>query len=245
MVERMRQFGPIRIPDAKLALGLIPVVAVVAVAALGLASESRALSCAPSGCPPICAGNVASIVGTQGDDRLVGTRRSDVISARDGDDRVLGRGGNDVICGGRGADRLLGNAGDEGNPFEPVQPAPARGIFGNRGQDLLQGNRGSDALYGGRASDRVLFGGGGNDLLTGAKGPDGLAGGPGNDRQLGNDGPDGLNGDAGVDGCHGGPPENDSGGRSSGDVADREGCERITSARPGQIDFGFRPAYPE
>lgn len=60
-----------------------------------------------------CGGRRASITGTQGADRLVVTRRRDVIHAGDGNDRVAGAGGADLIRGGRDRDRLEGGPGGD------------------------------------------------------------------------------------------------------------------------------------
>ena len=53
----------------------------------------------------------ATIVGTNGDDRLAGTNGRDVVVARGGDDVVSGFGGNDLLCGNAGADVLEGGRG--------------------------------------------------------------------------------------------------------------------------------------
>jgi Ca2+-binding RTX toxin-like protein len=47
-----------------------------------------------------CNGRQATIVGTDGNDRVRGTTGPDVIVARGGNDFVRSRAGNDVICGG-------------------------------------------------------------------------------------------------------------------------------------------------
>lgn len=58
-----------------------------------------------------CLGHKATIVGTQGPDKLLGTPRRDVIAALGGKDEVRGLSGADLICGGKGKDKLLGGAG--------------------------------------------------------------------------------------------------------------------------------------
>ena len=60
---------------------------------------------------PKCAGQKATIVGTNGDDRLAGTNGRDVVVARGGDDVVRGFGGDDLLCGNAGADVLEGGRG--------------------------------------------------------------------------------------------------------------------------------------
>jgi RTX calcium-binding nonapeptide repeat (4 copies) len=70
---------------------------------------------------PRCHGEVATIVRGPGNDRIIGTRRRDVIVAGGGRDVVLGLGGNDVICLGPGADAADGQAG-----VDPIFGGPAR-----------------------------------------------------------------------------------------------------------------------
>lgn len=106
-------------------------------------------------------GHRCTIRGTAGPDRLVGTRRADVICAGAGDDHVSGLGGDDVLIGGDGDDTLLGG----------------------EGHDLLQGGWGDDTLDNGGGSGRAEGGQGDDVLVTGAE-PDGahqLVGGPGHD----------------------------------------------------------------
>ncbi len=102
--------------------------------------------------PARCSGREATIVGTPGDDRLVGTPGRDVIAGLAGDDRVLARGGGDVVCGGAGRDRLQGGPGS----------------------DLLLGQAGDDALSGGPDRD-ILRGGPGRDVCSGGPGGDAYA----------------------------------------------------------------------
>lgn len=124
-----------------------------------------------------CAGKKVTIMGTPGDDVIVGKKASDVIHGGGGGDRITGGpNGNDTICGGPGDD-VLG---------------------GGRGYDSLHGGGGGDKLLGNSGSD-MLAGGGGDDELIGDKGADGLHGGPGDDKLLGNKGPDKLFGEGGVD----------------------------------------------
>ena len=63
--------------------------------------------------PVICAGQKATIVGTDGNDSLVGTEGPDVIAALSGDDQILGLGGGDVVCGSGGRDVVSAGADDD------------------------------------------------------------------------------------------------------------------------------------
>ena len=96
-----------------------------------------------------CRGRLATLRGTEGDDRIVGTPAADVIVAKGGADIVNGRGGNDRICGGDDADKLRGKGG----------------------KDKLDGGNGPDRLAGGRGRDG-LNGGGGRDKCNGGAGRD-------------------------------------------------------------------------
>jgi len=108
------------------------------------------------------------IVGTPGDERLVGTDSRDWIEARGGDDHVLGRSGNDYLVGGDGKDVVRGGPGrDE--------------LYGGRGGDVVTGGTGQDALNGDRGQD-VLRGGLDDDFLADYDDGDLLLGGRGKDR---------------------------------------------------------------
>ncbi len=85
-----------------------------------------------------CFGRQATIVGTEGPERLDGTPGSDVIAALGGNDIVNGRGGNDFLCGGNGNDQ----------------------IKGGKGKDRLDGGSGRDKLDGGGNPDRCIGGSG-------------------------------------------------------------------------------------
>ena len=114
-----------------------------------------------------CRGQLATIVGTAGDDQLRGTRFRDVVSAGAGDDRVSGGVGRDLICGDDGDDALTGGRGSDS-------------LWGGDGDDTLKGENGSDELSGGPGKD-LLAGGKGSDNLTGGRGADTLNGGGGED----------------------------------------------------------------
>jgi len=89
-----------------------------------------------------CRGMKATVVGTAGNDSLLGTKKADVIAALGGDDFVFGKGGNDIICGGGGSDGLNGMGG-------------ADQIFGEGGSDYLYPGPGNDRVNGGAENDSV------------------------------------------------------------------------------------------
>src|SRR3954447_13200055 len=100
--------------------------------------------------PRAADGELCTVVGTGGPDRLVGRpRRHNVI---------CGLGGNDVLVGGSSSDLLDGGAGNDT-------------LTGAAGADLLLGGAGNDTLNGGTGADR-LDGRAGNDTETGGDGND-------------------------------------------------------------------------
>ena len=91
-----------------------------------------------------CAGHIATIVGTDGDDEIEGTDGSDIIHGLGGKDTLSGLGGNDIICGGAGNDpHLSGGAGVDYDDY----------IEGGAGKDALYGEEGDDELDGGQNND--------------------------------------------------------------------------------------------
>jgi Ca2+-binding RTX toxin-like protein len=107
---------------------------------------------------------VAGVIGSLGDDTILGRPAADVLS---------GDGGADVINGGAGND-VLGNDAALGAVF------PACGDDDESGDDLLRGGTGNDVLRGGAGND-LLRGGPGNDILNGGAGVDVCMGGAGFD----------------------------------------------------------------
>lgn len=97
-----------------------------------------------------------TISGTEGNDRLVGTKRADVICAKGGNDSIRAKGGNDIVKGGKGNDRVKGAAGDDK-------------LKGGAGRDELRGVSGEDVLLGG-AGDDLIDGGPSADVIDGGAG---------------------------------------------------------------------------
>lgn len=84
------------------------------------------------------------IVGTPGDDLLVGTEQADRIDGLGGHDNLFGLGGDDVLDGGEGDDELFGGDGDDV-------------ADGGRGDDQIDGRGGNDTLTGGPGRDLFLY----------------------------------------------------------------------------------------
>jgi Ca2+-binding RTX toxin-like protein len=106
---------------------------------------------------PVCGGQPATCVGTEGRDLILGTEEDDVIVAGGGNDVVHGDAEDDIVCGGPGNDSLMGARG-------------ADRLFGGPGNDWLFGAKGNDELNGGEGDNDVLWGGPGVDNLNGGPG---------------------------------------------------------------------------
>lgn len=163
----------------------------------------------PTATPPssgvTCFGQPATLIGTNGDDRLEGTSGNDVIVGLRGNDYIIGGGGDDLICGDSGRDLLDGGPGRDqvdGGVDDDM-------LYGSGGDDLLLGGSGNDRMNGGDDQDAAhggsgidqISGGNGNDLLTGGDDDDRVSGGSGDDRINGEAGSDIIAGDEGVDTC--------------------------------------------
>ncbi|NNE11440.1 MAG: hypothetical protein HKN41_04260 [Ilumatobacter sp.] len=157
------------------------------------------------------------ILGTDGDDELVGTNGNDLIVGLEGDDEIDGRGGDDVIIGCNGEDDIDGGSGDDfifgDNPIFGDLEAPGGDdeihagsgndtVFGGPGDDDIEGGNGDDELFGQPGNDDIEAGRG-NDFVVGGFGDDDIDGGNGNDELFGgfdSDEIDGGNGDDYVNG---------------------------------------------
>jgi uncharacterized repeat protein (TIGR01451 family) len=104
---------------------------------------------APAASQPTCARQVATIIGTAGDDVLTGTAGPDVIKARGGNDTIRGITADDLVCAGAGDDVVRGGGGNDR-------------LKGGAGNDLIKGGNGNDALNGGPGRDHCFGGPGRN-----------------------------------------------------------------------------------
>jgi Ca2+-binding RTX toxin-like protein len=114
-----------------------------------------------AGAAPACAGQRATIVGTDRADHLTGTPGRDVIVGLGGTDLVDPRGGDDLVCTGRGDDLVESGPGDDvldGGPGDDF-------LGGGDGADRVSGGAGTDGADGGLGSDR-LSGGAGRDVVS-------------------------------------------------------------------------------
>lgn len=123
-----------------------------------------------------CFGQAATIVGTPGDDVLIGRAdTADVIVGRGGDDIIKGMTDDDYFdhSGFSPGDRLCGGPG-------------ADIVVGGMGEDHVQGGRGDDTVTGKFGYDVIARGGPGNDRLSDCDseytgGARKISGGPGDD----------------------------------------------------------------
>ncbi len=136
-----------------------------------------------------------NVVGSNGDDLILGNNEFNILDGGAGNDAIHSFGGADIIIGGEGTDTALFTAGpgvvldldEEGNGVAQVNApdgAVLDQVFGfeningsnnagspNGGNDVISGNSGANVLNG-QAGDDVLNGEGGNDILIGGAGND-------------------------------------------------------------------------
>ena len=133
-----------------------PIIVVLAALVVALLATAPAADAKPR-----CFGKKATVVGTNGKDRLKGSPGKDVVVARGGKDDVNTGPGKDYVCGGGGNDRLRSG----------------------HGSDKLDGGPGNDEVHGADDNDALVKGGKGNDFCDGQRGDsDKLVCGPGDDR---------------------------------------------------------------
>ena len=195
-----------------------------------------------------------TIMGTDGDDVLNGTRNADIIDGGDGHDRIWGRGGDDIVCGGAGDDEVYGNFGLDvvwGDAGDDVLYGGfnADGVFGNSGSDEVRPQAGDDFGSGGAGDDildgfyghDVLDGGDDDDDAWGRMGRDLLLGGSGDDFLSGGRGPDEANGEQGTDTCRA-----ETCTACEGDAPEPPGaCTPSPAPRVGDLDARVTPYLPE
>lgn len=93
------------------------------------------------------------LIGTNGNDTLVGGNDSDRIMGKAANDQMDGGNGTDRLLGGSGSDRLAGGADQD---LLKGQGANDQ-LIGDEGNDVLIGGLGADTLTGGADSDRFVF----------------------------------------------------------------------------------------
>jgi Ca2+-binding RTX toxin-like protein len=154
---------------------------------------------------PTPAAHAEEIVGTAGDDHIVGTPRGDTIRGLQGDDDVSAWGGRDSVAGGVGNDHLSTGRGPDS-------------VQGGEGDDELSAGDGVDEVYGAAGNDVIRLGSSperlpwddlaegsyGNDVIFGEMGRDEISDGPGRDEVRGGGGADRITVGEGADHVRGG-----------------------------------------
>jgi Ca2+-binding RTX toxin-like protein len=114
-------------------------------------------------------GDVTSfIVGTGGNDVLIGTAGKDFVYGGAGNDELHLLAGNDIGSGGTGDDMVSGGADHD----LVVGGLGADKLIGGSGNDALSGDAGADDLYGGKGNDTLSGGRDDGDVLAGGAGDD-------------------------------------------------------------------------
>jgi Ca2+-binding RTX toxin-like protein len=131
-------------------------------------------------------GDIESLIGGSGADRLTGSPTPNALWGMDGDDTINGREGADWLNGGAGTDTAdysgrykpvwltlddTSNDGEEGE--KDLIGADFERLVGGTAADTLLGNSGADRLEGGNGED-TLDGKGGVDAIRGNDGPDAI-----------------------------------------------------------------------
>jgi Ca2+-binding RTX toxin-like protein len=152
-----------------------------------------------------------TLLGKQGDDLITagvgantvwGGQGNDGIAAGDGDNLLLGNEGSDTIGAGNGNNTIVGGQ-DSTDGSDLVTSGAGRDlIFGNGGDDTVVAGGGADTVLGGFGRD-VLLGNQGEDVILGNQGDDALYGGYGSDTLVGGQGNDVLYGNEGDDVLYG------------------------------------------
>ena len=109
-----------------------------------------------------CLGEPATIRGSAGSERIVGTNGDDVIVAGAGGDYVVAKGGDDLVCAGTGHDHLDAGGGND-------RMAAGRGndsVVGGHSTDYLEGAGGNDTFFPNGGLGGTIAGGGGRDWLV-------------------------------------------------------------------------------
>ena len=153
------------------------------------------------------------IIGSSGNDILVGGTGTNVISGNGGNDHIEGRSSNDQLFGGAGDDLIEAGAGDDA-------------VLGGDGNDIIHAGIGDDQIDAGAGSDIIIAGSGndvviagdGEDVVYGDEGDDQISSGLGNDLVIGGIGSDTLIGEAGRDRIYGGEDNDQLFGEDGNDI---------------------------
>ncbi|HEV2757530.1 MAG TPA: calcium-binding protein [Actinomycetota bacterium] len=174
-----------------------------------------------------CFGRPATIVGTDGEDRIKGTDGPDVIVGGDGADDISAGGGDDLVCAGPGQTQeydeewneyyYRGDYVDAGDGDDRIDGGPGPNeLWSGEGDDYILGSDMRERVLAGRGNDEIDIGDGGgsvwadagaDSITTGAgdheinagRGADSIVAGPGDDEIFPAQGSDTVDAGEGVD----------------------------------------------
>lgn len=163
------------------------------------------------------AGLIENVVeGTEGNDKLKGSVKHDLILAKGGNDKIDSSSSADCVVGGDGDDDIRSESGDDiiiaGDGNDKIKSGSGNDvIYGGSGDDNIDGGTGEDIIYGDSGDDNIdagsdddlVYAGAGNDKISGGTGVDNLYGEEGNDQIKGGSNDDFLFGGADSDNLHG------------------------------------------
>lgn len=162
---------------------------------------------------------MAELIGTGGNDTLLGGSQEDTLTGLGGDDILDGGSDKDSVDGGEGNDSASGGSSHDT-------------VIGGPGEDTVIGGSGSDVLYGDEDNDTISGGSGSDDINTGT-GTHDVNGGSGSDDIVADAGNDTINSGSGSDNVEASDGDNYvRGGSGSDDIITGNGNDTV-DARSG------------
>ena len=120
-----------------------------------------------------------SLIGGNGDDKLVASKLNDLLKGGDGNDILIGKGGDDELYGGRGNDVLYGDyatdsasSSSSSSTFSTGYTADNNRTFSTSSYSSSSSASSSSNESSNSSGNDILNGGAGNDILNGGKGYD-------------------------------------------------------------------------
>lgn len=166
--------------------------------------------------------SVENVVGSDGNDTIIGDGEVNKLSGRGGNDKIDGGAGDDTITGGGGDNNLSGGSGNDtisgGNSDDAIDGGAGNdNITSGSGDDNVSGGAGDDTIDASKGADKIN-GGEGVDTITAGEGDDEISGGEGNDTIKADAGKDTVDGGAGNDTINGGDDDDKITGAEGDDI---------------------------
>jgi hypothetical protein len=196
----------------------------------------------------------ATILGSNGDDNIVGRTDGSFVSGLDGNDKLTGGDVQDTLNGGNGNDTLFGLGGND----NLVALDGNDSLDGGTGNDTVVGGNGNDTINGGLGLDTAVYGSEGNTVNLSLTGPqvtgspagsgtdrlssvENLQTGSGNDRLTGNSSNNRLDGGTDNDTINGAEGDDTLIGGAGNDLlTGSSGRDTLTSGSTSDVDrFSF------